>query len=140
MFISPNITLYTPFRSLSNFTVNKKIFNIIPNINGHKFKDASSDVNILASNRDFTYYFKMGDKELSGVLLDEDNQICPYYVVFLYSVSTGHLVDKTATDEEGNYKFEHLQVNHKYMIVSYDRFNKNNSTIIDFILKEETNE
>ena len=60
--------------------------------------------------------------------------------VLTQGFNTQAVTSLTLLNEEGKYKFEHLQVNHKDMIVSYDRFNKNNSTIIDFILKEETNE
>lgn len=139
MNIVPYISMYKPLRSLSNFSNKDSLLNIIPTLRSITFTPDFVHINQLLLKNDI-YFYSSGRGTLSTVLKNMDGSICSFYTVYLYNSLTGHLLQKTTSDEEGNYIFNNLLYDYKYLMVAIDRFGKNNATILEFTLKEETNE
>lgn len=81
-----------------------------------------------------------GTIDTSGTLFAENKKPLTYSPVFLYKTDTGTLLDRVCTDVNGFYKFINLKNHTSYFIVAYDPNKKMNATIVEFTVKEETNE
>lgn len=85
-------------------------------------------------------YLSKGSKEISGILLDNKNKPISYSPVYLYSSISGQLIQSTSTLIDGSYSFINLRPNYSYMVISVDQTKSYNATVLEFTLKEETNE
>lgn len=85
-------------------------------------------------------YLSKGSQEISGILLDNKSKPIPYSPVYLYSSTSGQFIQSTSTLIDGSYSFINLRPNYSYMVVSTDKTKSYNATVLEFTLKEETNE
>lgn len=94
-------------------------------------------VEYLRSFKGNSNYLVTGTSFVEGILKTDNKEVVPYSPVYLYPTTTGILLGKTFTNEDGYYRFDYLRPGFSYMIVSYDRDSVKNATIIEFTLKEE---
>ena len=136
MQVLPIVSIFKPRISLSNIAskhIPRNIFlsyTPIPN----RDKVVLENIRVAANNYN---YLVTGLDFVEGILKTDNKDIKAYHPVYIYSTSTGVLLKKSFTDENGYYRFDYLRSNYSYMVVAYDRDSIKNATVIEFTLKEE---